>query len=92
MIIRDQTGEKIIFTETGCSCSIEETPDDALYNDGECIGDEDTFPFMIVFRDAQREGRAIVLGVYYELERAKEKLTELMRVYQTKGCHVYSFD
>lgn len=49
MIIGDQTGRRIVFTESDCSCCIEKIDENAYYYDGMDPGDGTEYPYMIVF-------------------------------------------
>ena len=82
MIIGDQTGRRIVFTESGCSCCIEKIDENAYCYDGMDPGDGTEYPYMIVFHS---NGRGIVLGVYASLGKAEGALSQLIAQYKTKG-------
>lgn len=88
MIIKSQTGDKIVFLESGCICCIELTTDEMLEDDelgffnGKFSGYSDTFPYAIVCYNPA--GQSFRLGVYENREAASDVLEWLIQ-----GTSVY---
>lgn len=61
MVIESQTGDKIIFLESGCVLCIEPTSDDMLedyecgFYNGKFSGYSETFPYAVVFYNPRDE-------------------------------------
>lgn len=81
MIIKSQTGDKIVFLENGCILCIELTTDEMLENseqgffNGKFSGYSDTFPYAIVYYNSA--GQSFRLGVYENWEAASDALEVL---------------
>lgn len=82
MVIESQTGDKIIFLESGCVLCIEPTSDDMLkdgeygFYNGKYGGCSEVFPYAVVFYNPA--GKAFRMGVYEDLRYARDELGNIL--------------